>query len=55
MQGSTATAFLIHDYLGAGKTTLARRLAPSARKTCVAGTSPAMTLAKWFNMTGTRP
>jgi predicted kinase len=26
MQENTATAFLIHGYLGAGKTTLARRL-----------------------------
>jgi predicted kinase len=26
MQGYTATAFLIHGYLGAGKATLARRL-----------------------------
>jgi predicted kinase len=26
MQENTATAFLIHGYLGTGKTTLARRL-----------------------------
>src|SRR5229473_53753 len=27
---------------------------PSARKTWMAGTSPAMTAEKWFDMTGTR-